>query len=1292
MILKTLHEEVIGVIGNYFGLSVQAKFSDVSEISFTVPAYDNGEPTPFYDDIQAFRIVQVDPYGLYVLEEPNTSGDGTKEVKEVSASSLEILLANKRMVLEEGTYQLYRADDMVPTSPVTIMGIVHQLAPDWIVQVDEGIGSQFRAFDETDEKLLDWLTGKAAKSFGCIFCFDSYTKTIHVVNANKDYDVLPIYLSYDNLVKQRDVSVSIRDFFTVLNVSGADPVTIHEVNPIGTGKIYNLDYFIENGDIEEPLASKWRAWQDEIALKQDYYISLNILRNSATARKTVAQAKAIDLAGERDDIKNRMSVIAVMLERPDTWDTPHDSTTREYLEGQYSDLNDQLIEKQSELDAQSAAIEQIDAEIQEHSESIQDVLDELRITSYFTENEIDVLSHYFIEDEFTDDTFAVFDVDVTGENDVYANDESAVLSIQTIGEEDLTEIDLSGIDDESIINKRIFMLNGGDFNITVDGVVIDASIVSGTIDIDKTTGAVTCSIYAGSGSYTIGEDEARLFVNANISIVSDTSTVEDPADGEHRFALSGAKLYMTRNVAQFQSYAVQKELYDYAVEQHKTIAYPACEFDIKSGNILFAKEFEAFKDALQLGCGVFVEVSDDTTITPLLLEVHFGFEDPTNFNLVFSNTFRRHDNVTTMQELLKESRQASRTLDLAKYNYGAYNRTGAESEVRTLFQRGLNAARSQILAGHDQTVTIDGAGITVRDPNDTTSYLAINNGMIAYMDESGEARMAIGKFYDTGMGQVMYGVIAPNVVGTLLAGENLVIQSTKFDGTHMYFSVDASGAKLANGVFDLYRLTGSSGSTVADKTISLNPDLGIIVGNLQRAIAYDQNGNITGVNVATSQGASTNVGTAMTISDAKRDYTNAIANLTPNFWVDLNGDVFMRGTVYATDGVFSGKVYATDGEFTGTVHATDGDFTGTIHATDGEFSGTLKAPTLSGTITADGTTGGAIKGVTLGIGGTDYNNFTVDSNGNVAMNGNITLGGNITWSSTNKPQTDVTYDSVVVALKTGAAEDGIYSKNGKIHINASMIDAGSLNADRITTGSLSASRISSGTLNAGSISTTGKFTFITNGTTYGTVGQFNGSTSIGGVETTTYGTAMYGKDNKFYTITTDYGARISDAAGTHSVYVDSNYAVMLAGGAKVQCDSYNSANAIRLTASVVYYNDSPVTLSDRNMKSDISYDMQKYEKFFMGLKPAFYHVKHGTSGRYHVGFIAPEVADSLEDNGLSTQDFAGYVVLDNFMNDDIPYNKISSLRYEEFIPLNTYMIQKLMARVEELESKLGGME
>jgi hypothetical protein len=60
-------------------------------------------------------------------------------------------------------------------------------------------------------------------------------------------------------------------------------------------------------------------------------------------------------------------------------------------------------------------------------------------------------------------------------------------------------------------------------------------------------------------------------------------------------------------------------------------------------------------------------------------------------------------------------------------------------------------------------------------------------------------------------------------------------------------------------------------------------------------------------------------------------------------------NVYLRGSIYATDGVFNGSVYATDGIFSGTVYANAGTFTGTITASAGTVGGwTIGASTLAG--------------------------------------------------------------------------------------------------------------------------------------------------------------------------------------------------------------------------------------------------------------------------------------------------------------------------------------------------------
>lgn len=72
---------------------------------------------------------------------------------------------------------------------------------------------------------------------------------------------------------------------------------------------------------------------------------------------------------------------------------------------------------------------------------------------------------------------------------------------------------------------------------------------------------------------------------------------------------------------------------------------------------------------------------------------------------------------------------------------------------------------------------------------------------------------------------------------------------------------------------------------------------------------------------------------------------------------DLNGNLVLRGTIYASGG-----------EFTGTIHATDGEFTGVIYAQSGEFNGTINAA------------GGTIGGFEIG------ENYIKSSNGKIELN------------------------------------------------------------------------------------------------------------------------------------------------------------------------------------------------------------------------------------------------------------------------------------------------------------------
>ena len=108
--------------------------------------------------------------------------------------------------------------------------------------------------------------------------------------------------------------------------------------------------------------------------------------------------------------------------------------------------------------------------------------------------------------------------------------------------------------------------------------------------------------------------------------------------------------------------------------------------------------------------------------------------------------------------------------------------------------------------------------------------------------------------------------------------------------------------------------------------------------------------------------------------------------------------------------------------------------------------------------------------------------------------------------------------------------------------------------------------------------------------------------------------------------------------------------------------------------------------SDARVKNSIECLPDSYERFFDMLSPKRYKYNNGTSGRYHTGYIAQEVVKSLEEAGLSTSDFAAVM-----LKDPGTEAECWELRRDEFVSLNTWQIQKLKARVAQLEDILKGL-
>ena len=115
----------------------------------------------------------------------------------------------------------------------------------------------------------------------------------------------------------------------------------------------------------------------------------------------------------------------------------------------------------------------------------------------------------------------------------------------------------------------------------------------------------------------------------------------------------------------------------------------------------------------------------------------------------------------------------------------------------------------------------------------------------------------------------------------------------------------------------------------------------------------------------------------------------------------------------------------------------------------------------------------------------------------------------------------------------------------------------------------------------------------------------------------------------------------------------------------------------------VYARTPEIDYSDRNKKNTIKQLSDVHEEIFDALKPVSYKFNQSNNNRTHIGLIAQDVKEAVENTGLTTQDFAAYCEWKNENG-----STGCGLRYGEFVALNTWQIQKLKARVKQAEETI----
>lgn len=471
--------------------------------------------------------------------------------------------------------------------------------------------------------------------------------------------------------------------------------------------------------------------------------------------------------------------------------------------------------------------------------------------------------------------------------------------------------------------------------------------------------------------------------------------------------------------------------------------------------------------------------------------------------------------------------------------------------------------------------------------------------------------------------------------------------------------VDSNGVK---GSVVVEAINNQSSATISADKVNLNGYVTVNSLKSGGSTVIDGSRITTGVidssNYSYSSGNFSTDGTAFDLSDG--------SITSKNFAIDSDGNVYLRKNINIGLNADGGYNFTVDSS--GNVNVA-----GTLDAKILKFNG---KPVL----TSDNKVSAKyleLKGITI----TDNDGkvtFQVDSNGNVTVQGNIIMGSgsSISWSNITGVPTTVTnaYDRANTAYNKASSAlntaDNVSNKvSGWTYGSSTYIDGA-----MIKTGTVIASQLLGGAV--GLLNSTEKEV---------------GNIKITGADTSDFAIELYSggalRLRAYYGSVYLWNGRYSTAINLSDLaYFDASVAPAN--------DNSFSLGVLDRRWTQVYATKGTINTSDRREKKDIEYNMDKYSDFFLDLKPTQYKFVHNNSNRYHIGFISQDIEESLNKHGLLSTDFAGFIKSpvrdekDASIINDYKYG----LRYSEFIALNTYMIQKLYTKIDELESKIKQLE
>lgn len=850
------------------------KFNSTSELTFEVGRTYNDLLTgenrvnPYYDKIEALRLLCLENFGYFEIQGPELTGDGIKEAKNITAYSYEYTLSQKYLdnfyvnTGEVNSKEVINADDENHIVPVTLynpsnkkLSLLHLVLEKiygWqIGHVDSALQTLSRQFEVDRESVYDFLMNEVCEKFNCYIVFDTINNTINLYaesltskfigdGITKTFTISPpfaqigtvsvdgykttrweynsttgtltledipesgahievvdgaltewetdVFITFDNLAQEVNISYSADDIKTVLSITYGEDGNIREAN-LGLPYITDLSYYYTVDWMGQDLYDAYTAYLQKTNQYQTQY--------------TNNSQEMLDIAGYIDFEENRLSlgysiVQSVSADTVGTYYVRGGSAPNYY----YTEVS---LPSEYNVNTTYYRIDTAN-------------LNETKVSNLFTalkkyfndetdwQDELNKLSSDFqFMGTYTLDYLSTELAKITSNRITSSTAETAINNFLSEMWEEIGRTPLKYLYYEPYKKVQITNMEAGwsqkdneNYGYYYPVVLLLNSIEAAIARRDKTI-----------ADY---QEQYNAIQQENLNISNELLMSNNFTDGQlirlsaflREDELQLDDIVETDQDSIADSFKVKQDAMESGRIELNKLCQPQLQFSMSMANIYALPEFEPIIDQFQLGKVIKVGLRPDYIKQSRLLQVDINFDNFSDFSCEFGELTSLRTQSDIHADLLKKAVQAGKSVatNASYWTKGSNQATKTDLKI----EQGLLDAVTQIKAiDGTQGALIDKYGIRLQKQLedgsiDPEQVWLVNNQFVFTDDNFKTSRSALGKV--TVDGQTYYGLISEIVLSGYIEGSKMkggTIQiGEQTDGSYA-FEVHEDGSVTMNG-------------------------------------------------------------------------------------------------------------------------------------------------------------------------------------------------------------------------------------------------------------------------------------------------------------------------------------------------------------------------------------------------------------------------------------------------------------------------------------------------------------